>query len=86
MGPNIENKKRTSNQVFLSEKIPDWTDPIKLNQIPERIYIFSGIFYLALYKKIFQGVFLLTGKDFFTTMKERKVVKIWKWTKQHKTY
>ena len=23
MGPNIENKKRTSNQVFLSEKTPD---------------------------------------------------------------
>ena len=31
------------------EKIPDWGDPIKLDQIPERIYIFSGIFYAAFF-------------------------------------
>ncbi len=34
------------------EKIPDCGDPIKLDQIPERIYIFSGIFFWPFQEKV----------------------------------
>ena len=40
---------KQSEKILIKRLLGSCGDPIKLDQIPERIYIFSGIFYAAFF-------------------------------------